>query len=150
MKPASHDQDKQCIFDSFCKTVLRNEVRNYYAEVKRLRDKEISLSDISAQELVQLSTMDTYFATEHIFDVVGNDVFVSDIGIAEALRNLPERNRDIILLYYFLDLSDDEIGKKLNMIRSTVQYRRTNTLQKLKKIMEEEAHEHKKRNSGKK
>ena len=46
--------------------------------------------------------------------------------IAEALQSLPERKRDIILLSYFLELSDREIGDKLNMLRSTVQYQRTN------------------------
>ncbi|MDR2571941.1 MAG: hypothetical protein LBD23_16815, partial [Oscillospiraceae bacterium] len=56
----------------------------------------------------------------------------------EALRSLPERKRDIILLSYFLELSDGEIGKKLNLIRSTVQYQRTSTLRELKKMMEEE------------
>jgi RNA polymerase sigma factor (sigma-70 family) len=70
--------------------------------------------------------------------VLGNDVIVNDEDIAEALRSLPERKRDIILLSYFLELSDGDIGKKLNLIRSTVQYQRTSTLRELKKMMEED------------
>jgi len=93
---------------------------------------------LSERELEQLSTTDKYFATEQTFNVLGNDVIVNDENIAEALRSLPERKRDIILLSYFLELSDGEIGKKLNLIRSTVQYQRTSTLRELKKIMEEE------------
>ena len=80
--------------------------------------------------------MDKYFATEQIFNVLGRDVIVNDELIADALRNLPERKRDIILLSYFLDLSDGEIGKRLNLIRATVQYQRTSTLRELKKLME--------------
>ena len=138
MNPNSYELDKQHAFDAFCKKVLRNDVRNYYDEMKRLRDKEVSFSELSEQELEQLSTTDKYFATEQTFNVLGNDIIVNDENIAEALRSLPERKRDIILLSYFLELSDGEIGKKLNLIRSTVQYQRTSTLRELKKIMEEE------------
>jgi RNA polymerase sigma factor (sigma-70 family) len=138
VKPNSHEQDKQCVFDCFCKKVLKYEARNYYGEIRRLQDKEVSFSELTEQELAQLSTTDEYFKTEQTFNVLGRDVIVNDENIAEALRNLPERNRDIILLSYFLELSDGEIGKKLNMIRSTVQYKRTSTLRELKKFLEEE------------
>jgi RNA polymerase sigma factor (sigma-70 family) len=139
VKPKNHELDKQHAFDAFCKKVLKNEVRNYHREMKRLQDKEILFSELSERELEQLSTTDKYFTTEQIFNVLGDDVIVTNESIAEALKNLPEqRNRDIILLYYFLELSDGEIGKKLNMIRSTVQYQRTGTLRELKKLMKEE------------
>jgi len=138
VKPTGYELDKQHAFDSFCKKVLRNDVRNHYDEMKRLRDKEVSFSELSARELEQLSTTDKYFRVEQTFNVLGNDIIVNDESIAEALKVLPERKRDIILLSYFLELSDGEIGKKLNLIRSTVQYQRTSTLRELKKMMEEE------------
>jgi len=134
-----NEQGKKSAFDSFCKKVLKNEVRDYYDEVKRLRSKEVSISELSAHELGQLSTTDEYFTTEQTFNVLGLDVIVNSESIAAALRNLPERKRDIILLSYFLELSDREVGEKLNMMRSTVQYQRTSTLQELKKMMEEES-----------
>ena len=138
MNPKSYELYKQHTFDSFCKKVLKNDVRNFYSEMKRLRDNEVSFSETSEREFAQLSTMDKYFATEQAFNVSGYDIIVNDESIAEALRSLPERKRDIILLYYFLELSDAEIGKKLNLIRSTVQYQRTGALRELRKIMEGE------------
>ena len=138
MKPTNYEQDKQRVFDAFCKKVLKHEARDHYDEVKRLRAKEISFAELSERELEQLSTTDKYFATEQTFNVLGNDVIVCDESIAGALRSLPERKRDIILLSYFLELSDGEIGKKLNLIRSTVQYQRRSTLRELKKFFEEE------------
>lgn len=48
---------------------------------------------------------------------------------------LPLDKRDIILLSYFLDMSDNEIAKLLNMVRSSVAYRRTSTLKLLKELM---------------
>ena len=143
MKPTIHEQNKQHTFDAFCKKVLRNEARNYYDEMKRLRDKEVSFSELSKRELDQLSATDYCFTTEQTFKVLGKDIIVNDESITEALRILPERKRDIILLYYFLNFSDGEIGNKLNLIRSTVQYQRTSALRELKKIMEENANEQK-------
>ena len=58
----------------------------------------------------------------------------SDLPV-EAIANLPDEKRDIILLSYFLELSDNEIAKLLNMVRSSVAYRRANTLKLLKKLM---------------
>jgi len=136
VKPKSYEQGKQRAFDSFCKKVLKYEARDCYDEIKRQRAKEISFSELSERELEQLATTDSYFATEQIFNVLGHDVVVCDESIAEALRSLPERKRDIILLSYFLELSDGEIGEKLNLIRATVQYQRTSTLRELKKMME--------------
>jgi len=136
VEPTSHEQDKQHAFDSFCKKILKHEARDYYDEIKRRGEREVTFSELSEQELAQLSTMDKYFATEQTFSVLGRDVIVTDEHIAEALQSLPERKRDIILLYYFLELSDGEIGKKLNLIRNTVQYQRTSTLRQLKKFME--------------
>ena len=125
-------------FDSFCKKVMKNEAKNYHVQMKRQREREVSFSDLSEEEFNQLYTEDQYFVTEQIFNVLGRDVIVSDETIAEALQNLPERKRDIILLSYFLDLSDREIGEKLNMLRATVQYQRTSTLKQLKNFMEGE------------
>lgn len=96
---------------------------------------------MSEKELAQLYTEDKYFVSEQIFNVLGLNVIVTDDVIAEALQSLPERKRDIILLSYFLELSDREIGDKLNMLRSTVQYQRTSTLQQLKNFMKGDTYE---------
>jgi len=117
---------------------MKNEAKNYHVQIKRQREREVSFSDLSEKEFNQLYTEDHYFVTEQIFNVLGRDVIVSDETIAEALQSLPERKRDIILLSYFLDLSDREIGEKLNMLRATVQYQRTSTLKQLKNFMEGE------------
>jgi len=72
---------------------------------------------------------------------LGYDVAVKDDLISTALAALSEQKRDIILLSYFLDMTDQEIGKKLNMVRRTVQYQRTSSLRQLKKLLEGKADE---------
>jgi DNA-directed RNA polymerase specialized sigma24 family protein len=124
-------------FDSFCKKVLANEVRDYFNELKRKQKREAIFSELSAQERKRLQTTDSYFVTEQIFNVLGQDIIVNDGRVANALLNLAKRKRDIILLAYFLDMTDREIGEKLNLIRATVQYQRKITLKELRKVLEE-------------
>jgi len=50
---------------------------------------------------------------------------------------LPTDRRTIILLFYFLEMRDEEIGAKLGLSRPAVQRRRTSTLDMLRKILEE-------------
>ncbi|AMP19871.1 hypothetical protein AZF37_00590 [endosymbiont 'TC1' of Trimyema compressum] len=57
--------------------------------------------------------------------------------LAEAIRLLPEVRRDILLLYYFLDMNDRKIGEALGMIRGTVNYQRMSSLKLLRKILED-------------
>jgi len=56
--------------------------------------------------------------------------------MAEALAALPEDKRRIVLLYYFLGMNDREISEMLNIVRETVQYRRTSALKQLKQFLE--------------
>lgn len=58
--------------------------------------------------------------------------------MARTLKCLPERKRNIILLSYFMDMSDAEIGELMNVVRTTVYRHRTSTLEELRKMMEEE------------
>ena len=52
------------------------------------------------------------------------------------LTVLPDDKRDIVLLAYFLDMTNQEIADKLDMVRRTVQYKRAQSLKELKKEME--------------
>ena len=41
----------------------------------------------------------------------GTEIRVLDEELAEALKQLPEQSRNIVLMFFFLDMSDSEIGK---------------------------------------
>lgn len=138
MTPSNHEQNKRHAFDSFCKKILKHEARDYYDEINRRRGYEVSLGELSEQELAQLSVLDEYFKDNICFRVLGHDVVVSDKLIAEALHTLPADRRDIILLAYFLEMTDREIGEKLNLVRRTVAYRRTSSLRQLRDFLEQE------------
>ena len=126
-------------FDSFCKKILREEYRDCVRETQRRLQHEISFSELSPLEMDQLYVMEEYSIDSHHFSVLGYDIAVKGDLINAALAALPEQKRDIILLSYFLDMTDQEIGETLNIIRRTVQYQRTISLKQLKKLLKGKA-----------
>lgn len=128
---------KEHAFDNYCKKVMRNEVRDIYREWNRLHRLEIPISALTYEQLAELFTSDDYFAGERVFNMDGMQLIVDDDDIADALEQLTEQRREIILRYYFLDLNDREIAEKLNLLRATVQYQRKRALEDLRAILED-------------
>lgn len=98
-----------------------------------------SLSDLSDADLFSLADgwepeLPDDFFTYHI---QGQTIQIKDQKLGQALSGLLPRDREIILLYYFLGLRDEAVAKRLNMSRATVQRRREKAQKKLKTILEE-------------
>ena len=132
MKSQSHEEHIRHTFDAFCKKVLLNEARDYLDEIVRKRSREISLSELPAEAMAQFAAYDRYFAEDSAFDILGCTVYVDNPELAQAIAALPKDKQEVILLFYFLEMSDYEIARRLNMIRRSVTYRRTSTLKLLK------------------
>ena len=124
-------------FDYFCKKILHGEKVNYEREMEYRGKHEISFSQLTQEELSQLKSMDEYTAEEEMFRVLDYDVVVKDDLICEALKTLPEKKRNVILLSFFMDMTDTEIAKRMNLVRSTIHHHRVSSLRTLKKVMEE-------------
>lgn len=137
-KPSCYEKRVQNQFGGFCIKVLKNEARHIYRESKQCLSHEKSLNDLSNAELSELAAYDKYFENEHIFNVDGKNVVVSGDILAQALNNLPVDRRDIILLSYFLGMTDREIGERLNTLRQTISKRRAGTLKNLREYLEKE------------
>lgn len=123
-------------FDSFCRKVLREEACDYERHIAWRSAHEISLSELSEEQERQMCVSDTYPTEQTHFHVRGYPVEIENEILAKALMVLPDDRRDIVLLAYFLDMTDREIAEKLDMVRRTVQYKRTQSLKELKKEME--------------
>ncbi|EAD5842907.1 TPA_asm: sigma-70 family RNA polymerase sigma factor [Listeria innocua] len=134
----SHKKHKQHAFDSYCKKILRNETRNIYKEIERLKKYEVSMESLSEKELGKHVRYESNMSSEFLFFVenVGMVIVTGEI-IAEAIKLLPKEKQTIILLSYILGMSDRKIAEELNLVRRTVSRRRNRTLAELKKIMEE-------------
>ena len=105
-------------FDSFCKTLLKNEMIDYERARSYRQKHEVSFSELTQEELSRLNTEDDYIAESEVFRVLDYDIEVKDELISEALKYLPE------------------IAKHMNLVRSTIHHHRVSSLQALKKIME--------------
>ena len=144
MELSSSDKERiQHQYDALAKKTLVGEAKSHRRTLAKRAAREVTFSDLSESELAQLFTTDEYESDYFRFQVSGFDVLVKNELLAEALNALPERKRDIILLIillsYFLDMSDAEIGELLNVVRTTVFRHRKSALAKIKQYLEGKA-----------
>ena len=129
------------MFDSYCKKILKNEAVDCFREIQKHRQREIFFSELSEKERKCLYMEDEYKVDTYNFQVLDYDVEVKDMLIAEALQLLSDKKRKVMLLAYYLDMSDTEIAKLLNLRQSTIHYHRTSSLKSLKEFLEERMNE---------
>ena len=143
-KPSFHDEMAiRHQFDRLCQMSLKGEVASYCRHMEYRRRHEATFSELSEKELGRLVAMDEYGVENSHFTVHGYDIEVKDTLIAEALQTLSERKRNVILLSYFMEMSDADIAREMSLVRSTVHEHRTRSLEMLRKIMEGKSDENK-------
>ena len=71
---------------------------------------------------------------EQPFDMTQSE---SNNELYEMIMKLPQRYKEVILLFYYEDFSYDKMAKILNIPKGTVQSRLARGREKLKKMMEE-------------
>lgn len=129
-------------FDRFCKLILVCEMKDYKKMIVRKMAKEILFS-----ELVQVYGYDLgkrkEIGQEEIVDicsvrVMGFDIDIKNMLIGEAILSLTEKGRNIVLMSFFLGMTDKEIGNILNLGQSTINYHKNSNLKKMRKFMEEQ------------
>ena len=111
----SYEQRIQNQFGAFCVKVLKNEALHIQRDYAGLRDQEKSFGELTTSELEQTAVWDKHFMRERVFEV--------------------------ILLSYFLGMTDREISDKLNIVHQTVSKRRLTTLKELREYLMKEGFE---------
>lgn len=137
MKSSSFQQAIQAQFDCLTKKVIKRAAMKYNRDISRRLKHEVPFSEISDLELNKAGVYDKYSSDYTAFNVLGMEVQVSDDQLSKALKCLPERKRNIILLSYFMDMSDAEIAELYHVSPSTVYRRRSNGLKRLKTLLKE-------------
>ena len=115
--------------------VIREESLNIYKELAYQEENEICFSALSDREKKLLFLVDNIPSDNTYFNVLNQWIPVKNNQLADALAYLPEELRIVVLLSYFLDMSDHQIAKTLNMIQRTVSRRRVRSIEGLKKRM---------------
>lgn len=124
----------RCAFNAFCKSVLKNKSIDIHRKRENHFAKESVFSHLTPNELSQLYSIDEY--SNEFQSVQVADKTITMALLIDALNILSDEKRDLILMYYFSELSDQEISNRLNIPRSTIQYRRKIALNRLKRYLE--------------
>ena len=137
MKYIPDGYGERCRFDTYCKTVLRNEAKNYLRDLSRQRNRETQFSALSLHEMDKLCTVDEYPSDSILFTAYGYALHIRDELVSAVFASLPEQEQGILILHCVLKLADGEIGSLIGMSRSTVQRHRTKALNELRKRLED-------------
>ena len=128
----SYKKTIQYQFQAYCYKVLRGEVVDYYRYVDYLQKHEKSFEDLSDEESDELYVSDKYEAENHLFKVLEYDISVKSDLLAEVLHLLSQKKRDVILLSFFLGMSDTEIARVMCVVNSTIHEHKKKALKLLK------------------
>ena len=135
--------DQEMLEINTFKSLIHKAVRFEYASWCKERDKkrarEISLDsgviDKAVSELVQY---DEYAFEFYVISEVDQEFYFRNESLAKALCALDEVNRRIILKYFFMDMTDREIGEQMELNLHTVTMKRERSLKKLWRLLSEE------------
>lgn len=133
-----HQEEKiRAQFNCYIKKCLRNETRNVLKAQKHIADHEILFSELPEANVENFYIVPEQGTFLHTFQALNYPVTVENDRLSEALRLLSEEKRTIILLHYYLDMSDLEISRLTHTQQTQVKKTRQRTLFDLRKKMED-------------
>lgn len=141
MTQVEFQQYQEQTFDSYMKRLIRNEGRNAKRELARRAEREVSLSALPYDELPAVSHEDRYHLEKLGVHIKGGEVEVFDRLLGQAVMSLAPKWRDVIVMYYFLDMTDEKIGGILQLTTGAIRHRRQTALERLKTMLEDMGYE---------
>ena len=136
----STEQQTEMEYDAFIKEALDREVKKHFRDAGRLMKKRSLFCEISEEAVDAFEDV----GSREAYDLIGNEfivleytVTVRDDALYDALSQLDGRDRDVLLLAYWLDMSDGEISDATNIPRRTVNEIRRKAYKKTRKLLED-------------
>lgn len=129
----------RCRFNGFCKKVIRNAAASMKRKNMNRWKREFYFEDLSPAEQERLQVIDNLLEDETRHYLVSGKTFSEGL-IHKAIASLPDNKRTVINLYFFDNLTEEEIADLLELSRGAVWYRKNSSLKKLEKYLEEHAH----------
>ncbi len=112
--------------------MLKGEAKNYKKKIFERAVHEITFSDMSDSPIETMGVCDEYMTDYFGFNVDGQIIYIKNELLGVAVSLLSEQKRNIILMSYFLDMTDSKIANKLNFNHSNITYHRHSTIKILK------------------
>lgn len=126
-------------FDACVKKALIQELKYRKRSMKSQRNHFVNFSELNRLDEECLCAEDTY-SVENFQKTIETKLFNAVICnelLYEALQLLTPPNREILLLKYWGEMTDLEIGRTINMSQQMVNYHRGKSLKRLKTVIEE-------------
>ena len=134
MLSPSYESRLCAMFDSFCKTVSRNFVRNL-DRAEGNRDKHFSDEPVDYL-LETLGRRDEYPSESFVLYAGGTSCAVESETLYKALLSLPEKHRNVLLLDFWGDLTYREISERMEVTPRTVYNLRQRAFSKIREYYE--------------
>ena len=122
-------------FDCLIKKILREEAANAKKEIARRSKYETVFSELTESQFSSMAVTDEYPSDKTLYTVLGFDVEVRSDLLSDALGSLSLRKREVILLSYFMDMTDVEIAWLMSNTPANIHYHRTSALDTLKNLL---------------
>ena len=135
MNTSSFEHIVRIQFNALMMTVIKCTVKSRNRQFVRRSKREILFCELSDTKNLECGTTDKYFCDYISFEVLNFTMQISNEELAVALYKLSSKERDVILLHYFQNMSDQEIAELYHVSRSAVYRRRSNGLKKLKVLL---------------
>ena len=121
MTTEQHEEHKQAhTLIAFCKRSLKYEAYNAYREIRRRQERQVNFSELLSEDMEQLAVCDSYPSECAAYAVGDEEILIQSDRLADALNALSKECREIILMYFCLEMPDREIAEHLDISRRTV------------------------------
>ena len=131
----------EMIFESYCMKSVLNAIKKERNRKDARGEVEQSLSTLTDAMLYALSTEDDEMIQaekpHQLFCIHGRNIPIYDPKLSCALSHLMPADREIVLLYFFRELTDEKIASLVHMSRPTVSRRRKAATRRLRELMED-------------
>ena len=136
---SSYEQGQEFQFDAVIHKALGNENKNYLRDSKRRNNHQALFSELDDNFVAGFTDKHAQDAFDGIgfeLHVLNFPVTVRNAYLHNALTQLDDVKRSIILMNHWLGMSDREIADEIGKARSTVNEIRNDTYAKLRQILE--------------
>ena len=137
--PSDQEMLEVNTFKSLIHRAIQFEYASWCKERDKKRAREISLDSTNEDKVPsELVQYDEYAFESYVIREVNQEFRFRNESLAKALCALDEVNRRIILEYFFLDMTDREIGKQMELSLHSVTMHRERSLNKLWRLLSDE------------
>lgn len=134
-----YERYNERLFEAYCKVAVDNAILKERTRKAARYKWEIPFSALAEAILLSFEEKDFEHECEKVyqtFDVQGKIVPIFNEQLAQAISYLLPKDREIILRYYFLEMTDDQVAQATGMTLPTISRRRKIAKQKIQMFLE--------------